>query len=678
VGKQRKTSARKAAAAAAAPAPLAPPKPVPTWRLLLVRWGPIPALVLIMAAAVALRIIPSQHLVFPHPGEVRLFDTDPYYHLRHARYAAKHFPHLQRMDPALYPGGQSAIYAGLFDLAIAGAADVLGAGHPTEYTIERTAAWTPAALGALAFVAMFWLGWACSGPGAGLLAALMLLLVPGSFIHRSLVGSVDHHVAEALLALATFAGVTRCLQTTAADDPVRPWWRPAALHALPLALFLFTWEGAPIYVVVVGVMFFVTATFALARGDGPTVARATVRYVLGVAAVVVPLALLFPWLIMEHPLFYEALLAVGLIGAGVSLYVAAVRFASRRGLGPRWATVGGAILVVLGAILFVRLFPGGRGLLGELIGVKTDLVREQADVTWRVYWRLGGPLAVAAGLAPIIAVVDAARGRDPRFRLAPIIGATLVVALWIRTHDYGYVGGPMVVFLGTMVVVRLFEVVRGRWQRIGLALAGATALVVPIAINSVARPLLPASATSGLMLLTDGWVQTLGWMRAHTPPLVLPLDATLPADRPFHHPKGNYGVLAFWDFGHYIADLGERPPLASGGISGSIAHWFLLTDEDAALKDLRSRVQPDDQVRYVIADARTEGDLVLAALQMVGYDKADYMQAFNPSEGGQGLPPLWTYTQRFYDSIGSRLYDRNGDGLGHFRMVYASREPIES
>jgi asparagine N-glycosylation enzyme membrane subunit Stt3 len=351
-----------------------------------------------------------------------------------------------------------------------------------------------------------------------------------------------------------------------------------------------------------------------------------------------------------------------------------MRFAIGRGVGPRLAALGGAVLVVVTAILFVRVFPHGRGLMRQLIGVKSDLVREQGDVTWQVYWRLGGPLALAAWLAPLIAVVDAARGRDPRFRVAAVIGGALMPALWIRTHDYGYVAGPMLVFLGTMTVVRLFELARPVWLRVVLALAGATAVAVPIFKDSVQRPLLPNSATGGLMLLTDGWVQALGWMRAHTPALTLPLDATLPSDRPFHHPKGNYGVLAFWDWGHYIADLGERPPLASGGISGSIAHWYFIVDEDEAVKALRERLGPDDQVRYVFADARTEGDFVLAALQMAGYDRDDFIQGYAPVDSHGQTLGLWLYNDRFYRSIGARLYDQSGDGLGHFRMVYASRE----
>jgi asparagine N-glycosylation enzyme membrane subunit Stt3 len=652
--------------------PLAPVSAPAPWLRWLVRWGPIPALLVILGAAFAVRVIPAAPLVFPKKGEVRLFDTDPYYHLRHARYAVAHFPHLQRKDPATYPTGAPAWYVGLFDLTIAGAALVAGAGHPSESTIEHVAAWTPVALGLLAFVAMLWLGWLVAGPAGGLLAALLLLLSPGTFLHRSLVGAVDHHVAEVLLALLTLVGLTRCLQASRAT-PAPPWWRPAVASALPLALFLFTWYGAPIYIIFVALALFAATIVDLARGEGAAVGHATLRYAMGLLVVLVPVRLLAPGLVMDPSFFNKSLLAIAALGAGIPLFVTVVRRAVARGLNPGVATAAGTLLaigVLAGAVLAI---PHARDLVLGLVSEKSNLVREQREVTFASYWHYGGVVGLIAIAAPVIALVDAARGRQARAGLAAVVAASLVVLLWVRSRDYGYVAGPMAAFLAATVIARLLEV-RLLWPRVLTGLGVAAGVVVPVVVGWTQPIMVPTGDLGGLMLLTDGWVSTLAWMRAHTPPLAQPLETPIPSDRPFHHPSGNYGVLAFWDWGHYVADLGERPPLASGGISGSIAQWFFIADEEEAVRGLAKRVGPGDQVRYVIADARTEGDFVLAALRMADYDKAAYMKGFGEAPFRGVKIPLWVYNDRFYASIGSRLYDRNGDGLAHFRLVYVSPE----
>src|SRR4051812_13282143 len=99
------------------------------------------ALVLFVSVGVLVRVAPAWSTVFSGPTGVRLFDTDSYYHLRHASYAAGHFPHLQPWDPGIYPAGQPKRYAGLFDVVIGGAALIAGGGHPDDRLLSQTAAW---------------------------------------------------------------------------------------------------------------------------------------------------------------------------------------------------------------------------------------------------------------------------------------------------------------------------------------------------------------------------------------------------------------------------------------------------------------------------------------------------------------------------------------------------------
>ena len=641
------------------------------------RRGVIGAAVLsIVVLSFVVRVAWPWSTVFAGPSGVRLFDTDSYYHLRHARYAAAHLPHLQAWDPGVYPNGQPRLYAGLFDVSIAAAALVAGAGHPSEQLVTKVAAFTPPVLGALSVAALFWLGLVTAGDVAGLLALLLLTLYPGTFLHRSLLGAADHHAAEALLALLTAVGLAGAVRRGFAPPDGAVWkrWLPDVRAAAPLALFFFTWFGAPIYLVVVAAAFFVVGTLLLARGDDVVpLARAAWRYGAGVLVLSLLFGLVAPGLVMEVHTFKQALFATGLFAAGLPAYLLALRRLTRRGRSVAVALGGMVVMLALLAIAG-RIVPAARTLLDELLGVKTNLVKEQAALSIDKVAHLGGAPAFLALLALPVALGAAWRSREalPPAALARLMVLSLsaiLVALWLRTRDYGYVAPPFLALLAADLLERAWRRARPGAARIAAAAAVAAIVLVPLwPVRAAAAPYPERAALDEFMVLRPGWEQALAWMRAHTPPLAEPLDAPTPV--PFRHPPGNYGVQAFWDFGHYVAELGKRPPLASGGISVSAARWFLIDDEEAAVRALGHKLRPGERVRYCIADAQTVGEFALSGIQMAGDAVGPYVEIFpSPELGGKRL---MRFSQRFSRSMSSRLYEQNGDGLGHFRLVYAS------
>jgi dolichyl-phosphooligosaccharide-protein glycotransferase len=145
-------------------------------------------------------------------------------------------------------------------------------------------------------------------------------------------------------------------------------------------------------------------------------------------------------------------------------------------------------------------------------------------------------------------------------------------------------------------------------------------------------------------------------------------------DHSFHHPKGDYGVLAFWDFGHFIAAIGERLPLASGGISNSLARWFVLEDENQAYDPASLGLRASADVRYVMVDARTANDFFMAGLEMAGKPLKDYQRQLHIAKvEGQTLN-LWSFGNHYPLTMVSRLYIADGTGLAHYRLIYQSPE----
>ena len=374
----RAESSRRRGGRDAGPAPARPPSwaklPVsPAARRGLLR----AAAALVVALGLVVRIAAPWPTVFAGLSGVRLFDTDSYYHLRHARYAVAHFPHLQAWDPGVYPDGQPRRYAGLFDVSIAAAALVAGAGHPSEHLVAVVAAFTPAVLGALALAALFWLGATTLGEAAGLVALLLVTLYPGTFIHRSLLGAVDHHVAEVLLALLTALAVDGAVRRAfaAGDDAGPAWhrWLPDLRAAAPLAVFFFTWFGAPIYLVLIAAVFFLLGTLLLARGDDVApLGRAAFRFGAGLLLLVALVRVAAPGLVMETHTLDQALLATALFALGLPAYLLALRGVVRRlapGASPSRPSGRAAALALLGALVVLalataasRIVPGARTL----------------------------------------------------------------------------------------------------------------------------------------------------------------------------------------------------------------------------------------------------------------------------------------------------------------------------
>ena len=241
-------------------ATILPPPWSPSRRLTAIILG------LLCVAALLSRVVAVWPEVFPESGAVRLLGVDPYFHLRHIRFVAEHFPDLQRWDVGThYPTGQRSYVASLFDVGIGSVAYVVGLGDPSERLVDQIAAWTPALLGSLSVACLFLLARSFLGRAASLMASAIYLLYPGTSLHRTLLGFTDHHVTEITFGLLTAWGLTRCLQTA---DSVKLGWPPllpTLAYALPAFLVMYTWAGGAIYLLIVLVILFVMATLGIAH-----------------------------------------------------------------------------------------------------------------------------------------------------------------------------------------------------------------------------------------------------------------------------------------------------------------------------------------------------------------------------------------------------------------------------
>ncbi len=214
--------------------------------------------------AMFLRINYSHGIVFG--GEwVKFTGIDAYWHIRFVDNLSHHFPFMSSVDPyLLYPGGaQTSIDNPFYDYLLSGIVWVAGAGSPTQSTVDTIAPYLPVILGALTIFPAFVIGRALGGRWAGLFAAGTLVIMPGEFLGRTLLGFTDHHAAESVLSATAVMFLVLALVNTRKEKMTVEHLRhprasgtakPLAYGALAgffLGLYLASWIGSALFVFVI-------------------------------------------------------------------------------------------------------------------------------------------------------------------------------------------------------------------------------------------------------------------------------------------------------------------------------------------------------------------------------------------------------------------------------------------
>ena len=164
----------------------------------------------------------------------------------------------------------------------------------------------------------------------------------------------------------------------------------------------------------------------------------------------------------------------------------------------------------------------------------------------------------------------------------------------------------------------------------------------------------------------------------------------IPEDQDFDYPEGSYGVMSWWDYGHWITVLGERIPVANPfqQHATNAANYLLAPDEEAAADALDETQEDDAQTRYVAIDYKMVDTQAKFSAPTVFYDANDSLsysdmtdgRILGPNAGAymqQGYqPPITTLkTQRYYESQMVKLYRFHGSAVDATTVVqYENRE----
>jgi dolichyl-phosphooligosaccharide-protein glycotransferase len=691
-------------------------------------WPYTLAVAIICLAALWIRILPSKTVFFPN-GLVKFATNDAWYHMRTLFLLLSNYPKRAFYNPMTnYPYGSYIHFGPLFDQMMAIPALILGLGHPSSQLVNTIGAYFPAVLGALTVVPVYYIGKYLGGRKTGILAAILIAFAPGQFLSRSMIAFTDHHVAEALFStffmmffmVALISAKSKKLRFEHVLNREFDVLKEPLIYSFVAGVmywaYQLSWPGASLFA-------FIVLIYAVVQYVINNLRKESSDYlaIVGITTFFLSTLLLVPTVHPELGLtnMYDYSWFIVVVALGMTISFVFLSFVEKalikKDLDSRYYPLAifglSAILLVVLSFVAPSLYSTILSAPEAIFGLKTGGQSTIAEASSLFYD--GGVFTLSKAFGNF----------TPQVFLASLFGMLILIAnitrkpkseemlvlVWsvlILFTNYGqnrfayyysvnasilaaYVGGLM---LGKVkwneLEDKLKENVKsaadipGFFKFIRIEQVVAVLVIVVVLIMPVYGAAM--KYTGGSIDPPNEWFDACTWLSSNTPDPGMDYNAIY--DTPnkdggvFNYPDTAYGVMSWWDYGHYIEVIGHRMPNANpfqagvGGRRGSInetnapgaASYFTAQSEEEANKVLKGIDPRPDKMgaRYIMSDARMATEIFMAMPEWT-LDTSGYFQPYWNGNGYQYLP-----STRYFNSMEARLHIFDGNGLKHYRMVH--------
>jgi len=670
-------------------------------------------------------------------GEVIPTANDPWYHMRTTEYTVRNFPQTLPFDPwTQFPYGTFAAQFGtLFDQVIAFFALVVGLGSPSQYTTRLVFISAPAFWVALVCLPAYFVGRRLGGRFGGLIAAGFVAFAPDRLLAQGVAGNVQHHTAEALFMALGMLGLMVALTVAEQEKPVYELIAAREFEALRgpvgwsmlagLAIGMYVWVWPPgIWLYgILGVFFIIHMSAEHVRGKSP-------EHPAFVGVVALSTAGLMQLLLFRS--FEMSSTVRGILQPGMGLAVAAgivflawlSREVDSRDVS-RFAypgVVAGSILLSVGLVfvLLPGIFDYFFGQVDRVLGFITSPSETAGTVgeaqpastdDFDRWYKLANYTAILGAGILIVKqfFADDSRGEE----LLVVVWAAFIVAATFTQIRFGYyltvpVGALNAALVGFIMktmgspsgdqildielyqVITIFVVV----LVIFVPMVGVVGLFNDENSADTAQELADARSAPGGIV---GWKDSLDWMNENTPAEgqygnpdgeAMDLWGQYRLTDDYDYPDGAYGVMSWWDYGHWITGQAERIPNANPFQEGtSVAAEFLLAQNETQAEQVLSTVDENEnaKTRYVMVDwkmVETESSRPLGGkffAPTAFTDKYDNQQFYTrilaTNQQGRSRTISMLNKQPYYQSMVARLYHFHGSSEDPGVRLPGSQQP---
>ncbi|MCX6005098.1 MAG: oligosaccharyl transferase, archaeosortase A system-associated, partial [Chloroflexi bacterium] len=581
----------------------------------------------------------------------------------------------------------------------------LGGATASQQTIDTIAVYIPPVLGALAIIPVYFIGRALINRWAGIIAIVLMALMPGEFLSRSLLGNTDHHVAEefstSFFIVFFILAIKHGRQFTYAMLRRRQF-NPASRHIIYsfvagifLGLYLITWQGALLFVFIVFIYFIVQfisdhlrgfptdylskiaiTTFLIAMLIVAPVSRDKATFLSLAVIILVPIALNVISAIMSarniKPVYFLAVVAVpGLIGLLIT-----------------WLMLPFISQPLIGFLIPLFNWNMQQNVVGEMKPIFFPGGFFTLEVAWTQY-----ALALYSGLAGLVLIIyQAVRKGEPDKIFVVIWSLIIMLASFsmVRYASYfavclavltGYLGGWIIEAFSQAKEPEIADKARRKSRRhtqtrnipipkkaIAAIMAAVLVIIVlvPGTTNAVSTAKNPAHAPG------DAWMEALEWLKKNTPEpfgdadFYYKLYSAPEPGKSFNYPPTAYSVLVWGDYGYWVTRIGRRIPTSNTGALVLIKEALYFTSDNPANA---GEMLKDSNAKYIIIDNRiaSPNDKLYALLSVqtkkneagnwiTKYKESDFYELCWYQKAGK-YEPLLVFYPEFYRSMVIRLYN---------------------
>jgi oligosaccharyl transferase (archaeosortase A-associated) len=537
-------------------------------------------------------------------------------------------------------------------------------------------------------------------------------------------GTADHQVAEALFQAIAVVGVVVALAVARREKPVWELVRArefgalrrslgwATLAGVAIAAYLWVWPPGVLLLGVLGLFFLVHLSVEYVRGNSPEHAAFAGAVALTTAGV------------LQLPM----LNTLGLTATGRSLLQPGLAIGVAAGcvfvawLARRWDASGQparyfpllifgivAVVTVLTAVVLPDTFGYFVTQLDRVVGFVTGQSAQAAtvvearpgslDTAYRAYKLAAVTALLGAGVLLGKQVLDDDPGGEG---LLVVLWAAVMLSATLTQGRFAYYLAVPVGALNAALIGKA----AGYIGSIGEDGAVETyqVLTVVVIVLVVLAPMLLIFPTATAVAQQNqapggvtGWQGSLEWMEENTPaegqfgnPDGDPMTyyGTFDRTEDYDYPEGAYGVMSWWDYGHWITNIGERIPNANPFQQGATdaARFLLAQDETEAAAVLQEVDEDDATTRYVMIDSQMVGGKYQAPPAFAPnvtrsdfftrsttnrqvfqqYARAFQQQGLSPARAqrqARGIATVRHQTQAYYESMMVRLYAYHGSSM---------------
>ncbi|TQD23864.1 oligosaccharyl transferase, archaeosortase A system-associated [Methanolobus vulcani] len=662
--------------------------------------------------ALYIRIRPRAS-VFISDTFVRFGGNDPWYHLRNVESIVHNYPNVLWFDAyTQYPNGTNQVFAPLFDMVLSTIIWILGLGNPSQDLIYKICAYYPAFLGAVVIIPTYFAAKWLFDRRTGLLAAFLIALAPGQFLSRSIIGFNDHHIAETLLTTFVAMFMIKLLmvayekQITFTDLKERNYDGLMAslpyiiLAGLILGAYSLAWYGAVFFSFILGIYLTVQHIIDHMHKRPTEYLAISGVIIFGIALMMV---LMVPNLSSKGPLIEG--LFTGIIAFPLFTLIS-IEFKKRK-LEIYYYPLSIALLAIAVIVLAKAISPSTYALITKLasyfmntggsltIAEASPLLSSGGQFTLQPLWYNFGTLGYISFFALAILIYKTFTKKNTPDKTFLLVWTLMIIWAMLQQNRFAYYYSVNAAILSAWIGVEILNL--AGWQNITdriksktfnasnikiMHILSAVIIILVMIYPSYSLAMQQSQGTGG----PNGyWIEATSWLRYNTPDPGL--DYYENYEKPatgetYEYPDTAYGVMSWWDYGHWIEVIGHRIPNANpfqqgvGGRRESIEEenepgastFFTASSEEEATKVLEA-VDPDPDkagARYIVSDVEMATGKFYAMTAWT-LDTDDYYVQVQTDSGYMTVPG-----QRYYNSMEARLHIFDGNGLKQYRMVHES------